>query len=156
MIDRIKSLFGAGGRGRRAPEGGHTFEEMQVAAAALLVEAAEMDSSFDEQERVKVLDLVRARFGLGEAESQSLLALAQRQVAESSQLYGFTRTIKDHFEHAERIELLEMLWEVAYVDGVLDDHEANLIRRVAGLIYVSDRDSGSARKRALEKLGLEH
>jgi uncharacterized tellurite resistance protein B-like protein len=155
MIDRIKALLGAGGQDSTSSDGGHSFEEMQVAAAALLVEAAEMDASFDEQERAKVLELVRARFGLSEIESESLLALAQRQVAESSQLYGFTRTIKDHFVDAERIEMLEMLWEVAYVDGVLDDHEASLIRRIAGLIYVSDRDSGNARKRALEKLGLQ-
>ena len=48
-----------------------------------------------------------------------------------------------------------MLWEVAYADGVLHDYEANLMRRVGGLIYVTDRDRGDARRRVLERLGIE-
>ena len=47
-----------------------------------------------------------------------------------------------------------MLWEVAYADGELHDYEANLMRRVTGLLFVSDQESGEARKRALERLGL--
>ena len=125
-----------------------------MAAAALLVETAEMDAGFDERERAKILELVRVRFALSETESESLVELAHERVAQSSQIYGFTRTVKDHFADEERIELMEMLWEVAYADGELQDHEASLMRRIAGLIYVSDRDSGSARKRALGRLGL--
>ncbi len=155
MIDRIKALFRTGGQAAGPPERGHSFEELQVAAAALLVEASEMDGGFDERERAKVLDLVRVRFALSEAESKSLVELAHGRVAQSSQIYGFTRTVKDHFADEERIELMEMLWEVAYADGELHDHEASLMRRIAGLIYVSDRDSGSARKRVLGRLGLQ-
>ena len=49
--------------------------------------------------------------------------------------------------------MIEMLWDVACADGVIHDFEANLVRRVAGLIHVSDRDSGAARKRALARMG---
>jgi len=49
---------------------------------------------------------------------------------------------------------MEMLWEVAYADGVLHDYEASLMRRVTGLIYVTDQESGAARKRVMQKLGL--
>ena len=62
--------------------------------------------------------------------------------------------VTDRFSFEERVELMEMLWQVAYADGELDDFEANLLRRVAGLIHVSDRDSGAARKRAMARLGL--
>ncbi len=58
------------------------------------------------------------------------------------------------FSDAERIELIEMLWEVAYADGVVHDYEHNLLRRIAGLIYVTDRDRGLARNRVLARLGL--
>ena len=50
---------------------------------------------------------------------------------------------------------MEMLWEVAYADGELHDYEASLIRRVTGLLHVSDRDSGAARKRALDRLAQQ-
>ena len=154
MINRIKSLLSGGGA--KVPEGaeGHSFADLQVAAAALLVEAAQMDQSFDAVERRKILDLVRVRFELTEAEAESLLELADREVADASQLYSFTRIVKDNFDHEERVELIEMLWEVVYADGDLHDLEASLLRRIAGLIYVPDRESGAARKRALSKLGL--
>jgi uncharacterized tellurite resistance protein B-like protein len=48
-----------------------------------------------------------------------------------------------------------MLWEVAYADGTLHDYEASLLRRITGLLYVSDRESGEARKRVLARLGLQ-
>jgi uncharacterized tellurite resistance protein B-like protein len=63
--------------------------------------------------------------------------------------------IKDSFDQEERVELMEMLWEVVYADGALHHLEANLMRRIAGLIFVPDRESGEARKRALSKLGLD-
>lgn len=59
--------------------------------------------------------------------------------------------IKDRFDEKERIRLVEMLWEVVYADGQAHDYEANLLRRIAGLIYVADRDSGAARKRVLAR-----
>ena len=54
----------------------------------------------------------------------------------------------------ERVGILELLWEVVYADGTLHDYEASLLRRVAGLLYVSDRESGEARLRVMERLGI--
>ncbi len=155
MINRIKILLSGSSGPAPVATPGHSFADLQVVAAALLVEAAQMDADFDAVERTKILDLVRARFELSEAEAQSLLELAGDKVANANQLYGFTRVVKDNFDHEERVELIEMLWEVVYADGTLHDLEASLMRRVAGLIYVPDRESGAARKRALSKLGLE-
>ena len=152
MLDRIKALFAE--RGGAAANGvGHDADELRLAAAALLVEAAGLDDCFDADERVRITALVRGRFGLNEAEAEALLVAAERATAEASQLYGFTRVIKDAFAHDERVEMIEMLWDVVYADGNLHDLEANLLRRIAGLIYVSDRDSGDARKRVLERRG---
>jgi len=54
--------------------------------------------------------------------------------------------------HEDRGHILEMMWEVAYADGVLEPHEDMLLRRIAGLIHVSDRERGEARQKALAKL----
>ena len=59
----------------------------------------------------------------------------------------------ERLDAAERIRVIEMLWEVAYADGVLTGDEDALVRRVAGLLYVSDRDRGEARRRVLKRLG---
>jgi uncharacterized tellurite resistance protein B-like protein len=152
MLDRIHRLLT--GHPPAAQHAAHSFEERQLAAAALMVEAATMDSSFDADERARIAALVQARFGLSSEEAQALVAEAERAASSSVEWYGFTRAIKDGFDHAERVQLVEMMWEVAYADGALHDYEASLLRRVAGLLYVGDRESGEARKRVLARLGL--
>lgn len=150
MIDRLKALFRGfdeGGDARRA-EG----EDHQIAAAALLVEAAHLDSDFSAFERSKILDLLIDRFSLSADDAEALLSAAEDKVDATSHLQRWTQTLKRALDHEERIEVLEMLWEVVYADGELHDYEANLIRRVTGLLHVSDRDSGAARKRALARL----
>ena len=153
MFDRLRRLLDPGAE-RAGARDGHSFEERQLAAAALLVEAASMDSEFGAAERAKIGQLLQSRFGLGATEAADLLAEAERAAAESVEWQGFTQAIKDGFAPAERILVIEMLWEVAYADGQLHDYEASLLRRITGLLYVSDRDSGEARKRVLARLGL--
>jgi uncharacterized tellurite resistance protein B-like protein len=150
VINRIKALLKAGEAG--APSVGSDVDERQVAAAALLVEAARMDDDFDEAERRKIVELVTDRFELSGEEGETLLQIAESRVEDSVQTFGFTRVVKESFSHEERIELMEMLWQVVYVDGKLHDLEASLMRRIAGLVFVTDRESAAARKRALKRL----
>jgi uncharacterized tellurite resistance protein B-like protein len=152
MLDRIKTLLGDK---TGAAESGANFDGLQLAVAVLLVEAARMDSEFDADERKTVQGLLARRFELDATAADRLLAEAERKAENSVELYGFTRTVKDAFEHEDRVEFMQMLWEVAYADGELHDYEANLMRRVAGLVHVTDRESGEARKRALDRLGLQ-
>lgn len=127
----------------------------RLAAAALLVTAAAMDDVFDDGERARIHELLARRFALDEAAAHRLLAEAEAVAIESVDLHRFTRTIKEGFDFDERLELLEMAWEVVYTDGVVHDHEANLLRRLAGLLAVSDRDSGAARMRVRARLGVD-
>ncbi len=150
MINRIKILF----MEERAEAGEPNKEELQAAAAALLVEAAFMDGNFDDQERKSIMSLMKQYFHLNDEESLLLVAEAEQVVENAGDLYAFTRIIKDRYEHEQRIEMVEMLWEVAFADGNLDHFESNLISRIAGLIFVSDRDRGDAKKRVMARLGI--
>ena len=150
MINRIKTLF----MEERAEAGEPNKEELQAAAAALLVEAAFMDGNFDDQERESIMSLMKQYFHLNDEESLLLVSEAEQVVENAGDLYAFTRIIKDRYEHEQRIEMVEMLWEVAFADGNLDHFESNLISRIAGLIFVSDRDRGDAKKRVMARLGI--
>ncbi len=154
MIGRFKAMFRE--RDRAAPATAPTSEEKHLAAAVLMVEAARLDDHFDAAERDKVGEIIRRHFGATEAEAEALIEAAETAHDGASGLVRFTRVIKETYSPEQRIEVIEMLWEVAYADGVLHDYEANLLRRVGGLIYVSDRDRGAARKRVLERLGHEN
>ena len=113
-----------------------------------------MDDNFERSEWLAIRTMVGAEFGLSEEEAETLIAVAEEEVEGSVEIYRFARIVKDRFEPEQRIKLIEMLWRVVYADGELHDYEANLLRRVAGLIYVSDRDSGTARKKVLAEMSL--
>jgi uncharacterized tellurite resistance protein B-like protein len=132
-------------------QGGLKPDQLQIAVAALLAQAALMDDHFDAAERTTIERLLSTAFHLDAAQAREVLAAAERTAENSSQLYPFTRTVVERLDAEARIELIEMLWEVAYADGVLSPDEDALIRRIAGMIYVSDHDRGAARKRALQR-----
>jgi uncharacterized tellurite resistance protein B-like protein len=153
MLQRLKSFLAGD---TSAQEVGLSPEdELAAAAVAVFVEAALLDGGFGDDERQIILQLMTERFQIPETEAASLIDTAASDVEHANKLYSATRTIRDGFGIEERIDVMEMLWQVAYADGVSHDYEANLVRRVAGLLYVQDQDNGRARKRALENLGLD-
>ena len=152
MLDRFKAFLEVKKAATEGEAGGHTPDEFHLAAAVLLVYAATADAEFGKDERTRIHWLCEHRFELGHDEAHELIQAAERQVENSVQLLGFTRTIKDGFSYDERIHLMEMLWEVVYADELVEAHEASLMRQIAGLIYVDDRDSGIARSRVRARL----
>ena len=150
MIDRIKTLLRGPDVSGAAPV---EAEAPKLAAAALLVEAACMDGHFDGNERDAVCSALGAHFGLSDAEADTLIEQAEAAHHEATDLHRFTRTINDRYDHDDRIAVMEMLWEVVYADGRLHAYEANLIRRVGGLLHITDRERGEARKRVLARVG---
>jgi uncharacterized tellurite resistance protein B-like protein len=149
MFDRLRAWLEDEGQ---AQTGGR--DELQLAVAALLIEAARVDESLGDSERTLIARLLVRRFDLGAVDAQKLQDAAEQQAERSAQLFGFTRTINQRLPRERRIELIELLWEVAYADGVLDPLEDTLLRRIGGLIDVSDRERGAARLRVMERLGI--
>ncbi|HER26227.1 MAG TPA: TerB family tellurite resistance protein [Rhodospirillales bacterium] len=152
MIKKLKALLDR--RAKGGPSAEDNQEALRLATAALLMDAACMDGHIDDQEQVTITALLIDQFDLDQIEAQELAEAGRQAASESAGLYKFTRTIKDNFDHEDRVRMIEMLWRVAYADGILHDYEASLVRRVCGLIYVSDPESGLARKRVLEQLDL--
>ena len=152
MLDRLRRLFEAPSPSKEMsdnPEAG------QIAIAALLFHAAALDGEIEPAEEQVIADLLVRRFDLNQADLKTLLEDARAAEESTNQILRFTRDIKEHAGHEERIALLEMLWEVVFADGEEHAFEANLMRRVAGLIYVTDQESGSARLRVRQRLGLK-
>lgn len=144
MFNRIRDLLLKTGPGPDVADPGAT---LKLAAAALMVRAAALDGAFGEAERATIRRLLRDRFTLSADDAAALIAEADALQADSTQILPFTRALKDALDPQERLRILEMLWEVVLADGAVHDYEANLMRRIAGLLYVSDQDSGAARRR---------
>jgi len=118
-----------------------------LAAAALMVEVAAYDGQISTTERKRILTLLEQRFGLSREEAIELFVEALAARTDSNHILGFTRNIKDHFDQQGRENILELLWQVVFADGKEDDYESNLLRRVAGLLYISDKKNGQIRKK---------
>jgi len=150
MFDQIFGLLT--GRSAATPTGDDP--QLRICVAALLVEAARMDDKFDAAERGVMERILAERFDLSKDETADLVAAAERAVDQSTQLFRFTDAVVRGVSIEDRVRILEMLWEVAFADGRLDPEEDALLRRIAGLIHVTDRDRGLARQRVLQRLGL--
>jgi uncharacterized tellurite resistance protein B-like protein len=147
MLDELKAWLEGGAK---SPARGGT-EEVQLAAAALLIEAAHIDDQLDPRERAVIDRILERRFKLSAAAARQLVAVAEQANERSTQLFRFTSIINDRFSLEQRIELMEMLWEVVQADGVVDALEDTLLRRIGGLLYVPDRERGAARQRVLQR-----
>jgi len=147
MLDRILAFL-------KTPETGtpQEFADSDIAVVALLIRAAMTDADFDPEERAVIRHLVAETFHFSEVEIERLIAQAEMEESNTLDLHRWSQAIKQNHDEAARIALIEKMWEVVYADGRLDDYEANLLRRVAGLLYVPDRASGEARKRVLARL----
>lgn len=145
MLDRVLDFLTAREMPSVSPDAG----ELSLAVAALLIEAARMDDEFGAAERAAIERLLQAKFGLTHDDVHALIGQAEEAVRRSSQLFPFTQKICRALRPEERVPIIEMLWTVAYADGVLDPHEDMLVRRLAGLIHVPDRERALARQRAL-------
>lgn len=148
MIDRLLDLLS----GRAPPAQKDSADGLHLSVAALLIEAARMDGKFDAGERGAIECLLAEKFHLEPHAVQSLIENARGKIEYSAQYFPFTHEICKQLDLAERIDIIEMLWTVAYADGVLDPEEDMLLRQIAGLIHVPDKERGLARQRALARL----
>jgi len=121
--------------------------EADLSLAALLVRLARADDVYGDDERVRIDRVLSARKGLTMPEAADLRARAEELESEAPDTVRFTRSLKDAVPYEDRTELLEAMWDVALADGSRDAEEDALIRMVANLLGVSDRDSAFARQR---------
>ncbi len=121
--------------------------DQRLALAALLVRVARSDGSFDDIEAQRIDRILAARYGLSPFEAVRLRSDAETLEAEAPDTVRFTRAIKDTVPYEEREGVIEALWAVVLADGVRDEDEDALLRLVANLLGVSDRDSALARQR---------
>ena len=127
-------------------------DDAAFALAILLIEVARSDDQVEVREQSIIERALARRFGLDRDEVTRLMKAAKEGAIKATDLHHFTQVVVRNFNEEERIGVIEMLWDVAYSDSVLTGDEDALIRRVAGLIYVSDWDRGEAKRRVTQRL----
>jgi uncharacterized tellurite resistance protein B-like protein len=121
--------------------------DTRLALGALLVRVARTDGDYAAEEAATIDRLLAKHHGLGPFEATALRKEAEALEAEAPDTVRFTRAIKDSVAYEDRLAVVEALWAVVLADGVRDQHENSLLRLVANLLGINDRDSNLARKR---------
>lgn len=122
-------------------------EDSRLALAALLVRLARADGDYAQIERDRIDHLLAHRYDLDPAASSALRQSAETLEAEAPDTVRFTRAIKDCVPYEDRLHVVEALWFIALADGTRDHAEDALLRMIAPLLGVNDRDSNLARQR---------
>jgi len=117
------------------------INDKNILITALLIHAAKIDDNYTDVEKEIIKKALISLNAITSNDAEELLKKAEKIEQESNQIVAFTREIKKNSMEF-RLNIIEILWKIVYSDGSSDSYESNLIRRVCGLLYISDRDSG--------------
>jgi uncharacterized tellurite resistance protein B-like protein len=152
MFDSFRKFLADVSQGGKHPA---QFEanDYRLAAAALLVHAAEIDGNISDVERTTLHQVIKRHFDLDETQTNTLLAEATQAEHEAVDLYHFTRLLNRALDEDGRRRMVEMMWEIVYADGRVTEFESNLIWRAADLLGISSRERIELGRRVASERG---
>ena len=116
-------------------------DNKNILVAALLIHAAKIDENYTEIEKKIIKKALIDLNNISSDQAEELIKRAEKNEEGSNQLVEYTREIKKHTMES-RLKIIEVIWKIVYSDGANDEYESNLIRRICGLLYISEKDNG--------------
>ena len=144
MFNKLKSIFD-----KKIEEENEQCDTVQIAISTLMIQTAVYDGVFDEQEKSEILELIKKYFNFNKDQKLALFKIAMKVNDNSNDMQQFTRVLNDNLSEEEKLNIIEMLWKIIISDGHIDDYENALIRKISGLLYISDRDVGQIKKKLI-------
>ena len=137
MIDKLKGFFGKPQPGGAKEASQASEHDVRVAVCALFVEMARIDKTFTPTEMETILSILKDKYGLSGEHADALIAEADRELEQSVDLWQFARLINENYSTEEKIEIIEILWQMVFVDGKMDEYEHYLMNKLKNLLRLS-------------------
>ncbi len=137
MLDMVKRFFGKITEGASKTVDQKTNHDIRVALCALLVEMARIDETFTQTEMETILSILKENYGLSQDYAEALIAEAEKELEQSVDLWQFSNLINENYSNEEKIEIIETLWRIVYVDGKMDRYEHYLMKKLKNLLRLS-------------------
>ena len=118
-----------------------SLNNKNILIIALLIHAAKIDENYTDEEKNIIKKVIIELNQVKIVEAEKILKFAEKKEEESNQIIEFTNEIKK-YPMEFRLKIIEIIWKIVYSDDTNDVYESNLIRRICGLLYISDKDSG--------------
>ena len=116
-------------------------KDYQVKVAALLIHAAKIDENYSTEEK-KIIEKTLLEIGIDKGNLEEIIKKAENIESNSVQILEFTREVKNMNDN-EKIKVIETLWRIIYSNNSADIYEANLMRRLEGLLYIDSKIMGN-------------
>ena len=140
MLKSLKEFFARNIQDSAVQCNSGVDHRVELAAVVLMIEISLADSSIDNDELAIIKKALVSHFNIAVEQVDELITLARREVDLAVSLHEFTRMLNDNLNALEKIQIIELLWKVAFADAVLDKYEEYYIRKIADLLYISHKD----------------
>ena len=153
MLKFLKNLFGKKHSDNENNES-KTYKDLEdydviEAVAVMLLRAANIDGHKDEKEILLIKKLLNEQFSLNPSEVELLISSSSEKEEESADLYKWSKIINDNYNKEKKNVVFGLMCEIVNADDVIDPFESNFIRRLSGLLYISDKEAGMIKKKIL-------
>tara|TARA_B110000008_G_scaffold192273_1_gene190986 strand:+ start:2216 stop:2692 length:477 start_codon:yes stop_codon:yes gene_type:complete len=153
MLKFLKNLFGKKHSDNENNES-ETYKDLEdydviEAVAVMLLRAANIDGHKDEKEILLIKKLLNEQFSLNPSEVELLISSSSEKEEESTDLYKWSKIINDNYSKEKKNIVFGLMCEIVNADDVIDPFESNFIRRLSGLLYISDKEAGMIKKKIL-------
>ena len=155
MIDLVKKFFSSN---REEPHASRTdiTHDIRVATCALLLEMASIDGKFTNDEKKNILSILERDYDLSREYINELIKISENELKGSIDLWQFTNLINQNYSLEEKVNVLKMVWEIAYTDGKLDCHEDYLVHKISNLFRLNHKQLIDVKLEVLNKRKIEH
>lgn len=150
MIDLIKKFFDKSTSGGDSDQERERSHDIRIATCAVLLEMANIDNEFSESERENITTILKRDYHLSDEHAEELIQASNEELKGSIDLWRFTNLINRNYSIAEKIRIIEIVWEIAYADGRLDKHEDYLIHKLAKLLHLTHKQLIEAKLKAIK------
>ena len=137
MLDIVKRFFSKTKVNNSNTEKQNTVHDLCVATCALFVEMARIDGTFTQAELETILSILKEKYGLSGEHADALIEEADKKRDQSVDLWQFARLINENYSTDEKIEVVENLWQIVYVDGKMEQYEHYLMNKLKNLLRLS-------------------
>jgi uncharacterized tellurite resistance protein B-like protein len=137
MLDIVKRFFNKNSAEFSEDTKQNSAHDIRVATCALFVEIARIDEKFTDAEMEAILSILKEKYGLSQDHADALIAEAEKELDKSVDLWQFAKLINENYSNEEKIEIIETLWRIVYVDGKMDRYERYLMNKLQNLLRLS-------------------
>jgi uncharacterized tellurite resistance protein B-like protein len=151
MLGLIKKILGDTSE-QKEESSGNKVQEANIALCVLLLEAAHVDGECSDEEKEHVILTLTSKCGIPREEIDDFLALGDKTRKDTIDLFRFTRYMNNNFTKEEKIEVMEAVWRIIHIDGLLEAHEDHFAHKLANLLRLTHKELIDAKIKAREQL----